>query len=445
MTQRPDWRHVTITLVFLAAVVVTATLPRTAWPEVLGAYALAFIAYTVVIARWGLPPVRLRYWIAVAVLARFLMLFCFPNLSDDIYRFIWDAEQTLQGTNPYDVVPSEVIPADSSLRQSGIYPALNSPDYHTVYPPIGQGLFALASLLGGLDWFTFALVLKLFFLAAECLTIRIMYQILKRKGQSSRVLIYALNPLVIVELVGNVHLEAFVILGLVLAIYYLEKRKLAGVAAGFALGIGAKLLPAMLVPLLVRRLPIRRFIWLTIMLGTACLVLFLPMLRSDLLAGAGSSINLYFQKFEFNASLYYIARWIGYQLEGYNLIATIGPLLAGLTVLIVAMIVAFERGPHRSNFARAAMFGLTAYLLLATTVHPWYVCPLVALCVFTRYRYAVAWSAVVFVSYAAYRTPAYDEDLLLIAISYLVVLAWLAFEIRKFTRHPRDAPAIRDS
>ncbi|MDX1407791.1 MAG: hypothetical protein R3330_06645, partial [Saprospiraceae bacterium] len=401
MKQRPDWRHVLVALLFLAAILATAVLPRTDWPMILGTYGLSFGLYLLILGNRPLRAVRLRYWIMVALLARVLLLFCFPNLSDDIYRFIWDADLSLRGINPYQVIPSKIIPEDSALRLHGIYPALNSPDYHTIYPPLGQGLFALASWIGGLDWFTFALVLKLFYLAVECLTLRLMYLVLKRAGATQTLLVYALNPLVLVELMGNVHLEVLVVLGLVLIIYSLQRNKLSGVVGGFALGIGAKLIPLMLIPLLIRRLSPRRFVMFLLLLTGISAVIFLPMLISDPLQEAGSSLDLYFRKFEFNASFYYIARWIGFQLEGYNLIATTGPLLAGLTVLIVGLLVTLERAPATGNFSRTALFALTTYLLLATTVHPWYLCPLVALSVFTPYRYPVVWSAMAFLSYAA--------------------------------------------
>jgi hypothetical protein len=48
---------------------------------------------------------------------------------------------------------------------------------------------------------------------------------------------------------------------------------------------------------------------------------------------------------------------------------------------------------------------------------------------FTRYRYALAWSGLVFLSYSAYQTDAYLENYWLITIEYVVVIAVFAKEL----------------
>jgi hypothetical protein len=74
-------------------------------------------------------------------------------------------------------------------------------------------------------------------------------------------------------------------------------------------------------------------------------------------------------------------------------------------------------------------WALTAYLLLATTVHPWYISTLVVFSVFTGYRYPVIWSLLVVFSYFAYQTASYQENLFLVAVEYLLVTGVMLYEL----------------
>ena len=78
-------------------------------------------------------------------------------------------------------------------------------------------------------------------------------------------------------------------------------------------------------------------IWkLTRFYGVALIVFalsFLPFLNSALLEHFSATLALWFQKFEFNASLYYVVRWVGFQVKGYNIIATAGKILPLIAVV----------------------------------------------------------------------------------------------------------------
>lgn len=66
---------------------------------------------------------------------------------------------------------------------------------------------------------------------------------------------------------------------------------------------------------------------------------------------------------------------------------------------------------------------------MSTTVHPWYIIFLVVLAIFTEYRYALLWSAVVVLSYFAYSKIDFEENLWLLAIEYFAVYTYLLYEI----------------
>jgi len=74
------------------------------------------------------------------------------------------------------------------------------------------------------------------------------------------------------------------------------------------------------------------------------------------------------------------------------------------------------------------------YFLFATTVHPWYLGTLVALATCTTFRFPMVWSGMAVLSYAAYQTPSYQENLWLVALEYGAVLAILATEVRRYRK-----------
>jgi len=75
----------------------------------------------------------------VALLLRLMFLFTPPQLSDDIYRYLWDGSTMLRGTNPYASAPSTVKPAP---ELAVVHSRINHPDYVTIYPPMAQVTFA---------------------------------------------------------------------------------------------------------------------------------------------------------------------------------------------------------------------------------------------------------------------------------------------------------------
>ena len=384
------------------------------------------------------PSLRGRGWGGVlpAIFFRFLLLFSIPCLSDDVYRFVWDGRLLANGFNPYLYLPSALVNTEiASLAGLDItlFQKLNSPDYFTVYPPVNQALFGLAAWLSNGSFFWNVVWLRVPIILSEIGTLYLMMKLLRRSGRNPNLaLLYGLNPLVILELTGNLHYEAVMIFFVLLAIWLLARygevtRWLVWSAGALAMGIATKLLPLLLLPLAIRHLGWRRGIAYAALTGGFTALLFLPFASVELARNVFSSVELYFQKFEFNASVYYLLREVGYWIEGYNTIARVGLGLSVATTLGILWIAFRWKNPL---MAVKLLTTLTLYFALATTVHPWYISSVVAAAVFTRFRYPLVWSALIPLSYFTYHTLPYHENLWGTALEYSVVFVVIVLEIR---------------
>ncbi|MFD2717600.1 glycosyltransferase 87 family protein [Hymenobacter monticola] len=414
--------------------------PRAQFGQLVGLFAVAGLAY------WWLLRTRvpLRWGLGAALAFRLLWLPALPALSDDVYRFRWDGLLVANGVNPFRFRPDELIADGARAALPGeatraavlpelqqLYRQLNSPHYYSVYPPICQFVFGTSARLFPASEVGFATCLRVVILAAEAGTAWLLLTLLPLLGwPAQRALSYLLHPLVIVELTGNLHFEGLVFGFVLLALWLLSRQRWMASAGALGLGVATKLLPLLVLPLLVRRLGGRRFAaYAALCLGTA-LLLFGPFLSVDLFANIARSLKLYFRSFEFNASVYYLLRPVGIWLTGYNQIAIIGPSLALLSGLAGLTLAWRERRLAMASLSPTLLLMLTAYYAAATTVHPWYLTLLVGLGTLTRFRFAHVWGGLAILSYAAYQTPSYTENLWLVAQEYAGAYAVLVWELR---------------
>ena len=375
------------------------------------------------------------------MLLRFMLIFSFPMLSDDIYRFIWDGRLAINGINPFNFLPSYFIENEISVQGINyeLYSQLNSPNYYTVYPPVCQAIFTLACWLFPNSIAGSAFVMKIFMFAFECGSIFLLIKLIEHyRSPFKNVLLYTLNPLVIIEIMGNLHFEGAMIFFLLLSIWLMFKKRMVLSAVAIAFAIASKLLPLLFLPFLVRRLGWKNSIQYFGIIGIVLIGLFSPLLNEVFVQNFGESLDLYFQKFEFNASIYYLLRWLFTFITGYNQIAIISPLL-GLTVFAGIIIYTVkEKMPSSKNLFEAMLFGICLYLFLATTVHPWYVFLPLVLSVFTTFRFAVLWSGLIVLTYINYSYAEYFENLWIVGLEYSVLFVFMFWEIVNFRhQHPK--------
>ncbi len=391
-------------------------------------YFTAFFCYFWII-RGGKPNFRTTVFLGLC--ARLTLFFSLPSLSDDFYRFIWDGHLVSSGIDPYATTPEQLPKTD--LLQS-LFPKLNSPAYLSVYPPLNQAIFWLASF--GSDLLSGVNLIRGVILIADLGVLLVLHKMIEKDSQL-KVAWYFLNPLVILEGVGNLHFEVIVIVFLLSGLYFLGQRRWLASGLMVGLSIGTKLVPLVFLPYLGWKFRWKSGIIVVTTALAAALITFLPFISSSLASGMSESLKLYFQSFEFNASWYFVFREIGWWQVGYNTIQTLGPKLATWSFVLITSLAIW--GSYRNvNRYAILLFSVFIYLSLATTVHPWYILTLIPFGLLSNFYFPIVWSFVIFFTYFGYTETDFHLSMYWVLIEYLAVYACLFYEISKKYKGPQS-------
>lgn len=421
-------------------------LERTDFIKMFGLWAGLFL-FTYQIIK--INPNNIKLLAGLALVFRILFLFAIPNLSQDFYRFIWDGRMLLEGFNPYLSLPENWIsqgnpPIAQAQELYNGMGALNG-SHFTNYPPVSQFCYLIAAIFGSSNIWGSAIVLRLLIILSDIGTFFVGRKLLQRLAiPEKNIFWYLLNPFIIIELTGNLHFEAVMIFFIVWSLYLLQKGYWYWAAIALALSVSVKLIPLLFLPLFFQKFIVgqdgltitQRFLKLVgfysiVMITT--ILLFAPFLSSEFISNFSKTIGLWFQNFEFNASIYYIIRWIGYETIGWNIIGTVGKILPLITIAILLLLTFFRKNKELVQLITVMMIAICSYYFLSTTVHPWYIAVPLVLCVFTKYKFPIWWSFIIICSYTAYIDPDFKENLWFVALEYITVFGIFIFEVLKNT------------
>ncbi|WP_036380264.1 polyprenol phosphomannose-dependent alpha 1,6 mannosyltransferase MptB [Muricauda sp. MAR_2010_75] len=378
-----------------------------------------------------------KFLLVAGILFRLVFLFAEPNLSQDFYRFIWDGELIKNGLNPYLHAPNDLI-GQSDL---GI---ANAQELHTKmgalhakhfsnYPPINQVLFVLGAILGGGSILGSIIAMRLTLILADIGVLYFGRKLLQNLNQSTHMVFwYFLNPLVIIELTGNLHFEGVMLFFMVWALYLISKKKWVLAAPVYSLSIMVKLVPLIFLPIFLKYFRFKKSAIFYGLVGFGCLVLLLPLYSPAFIDNYSETLKLWFSNFEFNASIYNIVKKIAvihYEAKPWELIESYGKIITKVILVITVLIAFLRKNNSLESVITSMVLVLSCYYFLSSTVHPWYVVFLMGLSLFTKYRFPLVWSLAIVLSYQAYSNPDYKENLWLLAIEYILVFGFFIYEM----------------
>ncbi len=271
-----------------------------------------------------------------------------PGIDDDIHRYLWDGRVQRLGYNPFNVVPSD--PALAALHTPETR-TMNNPDVASPYPAGAQLFFrAVTSIHESM------FALKVAFVICEIAIVFVLLDVIRRSHQSAHwILAYAWHPLLATEVAGSGHIDIVGTLLLLVSVAALGRRWRAVAAVAFALAVGVKLLPIVLLPLYWKRVRVRDAV-----LGAGVLgLLYVPYLGGRKIPIG--SLGAYVHSFRFNDPVFAALEHVASP-----------QVIAGFAVLVGLLTAVWFRRKSVEWPSEAIAWPMAASLLCAPVVYPWY-------------------------------------------------------------------------
>ena len=202
----------------------------------------------------------MKHWPGRRMLAAVLLLallvrvgaICQYPENSDINRYIWEGQIQLSGYNPFLYAPeSEKL---KHLRNE-IWEDVNFKNLSAIYWPFAQLLFKVGAAISPTHWF-----FKSILVPFEAGIIFLLLMFLRPFSiDFSQIALYALNPLAIISVAGEGHLESILVFWIMLSLYGYWRKKPWLMYLALGLAIMTKLTPIIFLPLLVRRNNLKYF------------------------------------------------------------------------------------------------------------------------------------------------------------------------------------------
>lgn len=325
------------------------------------AFTLQFFAYLFLFRQYRLHRMGMRSVIVLAILARLILIFTYPYLENDFFRFLWDGRVLAHGFNPYNY-----LPLDPALDSIGVSyrNMVDWSSYHTIYPPLALIQFSFAHLL-----FPDSLLgLKVFFVGFDLFAAFFLWksescllnhgQKLDGKRVGSATLLYLLNPLILKEIANSAHFESLCVCLVAAAIYFYRIRHERKTFVLLGLATAAKLFPIFLFPLFLRKSSFSKVTLSAIFFITPLAFLYAPFLIT--LQTSWTGLDKFFRDWQWNAPLY---QWIYGWGFAKEFLLILGLLWLGFIYV------------KREKFGilKASELAILGVLFVSPVVQPWYV------------------------------------------------------------------------
>jgi alpha-1,6-mannosyltransferase len=349
---------------------------------------------------------------------------------NDMIRYIWDGRIQWLGYNPYTVLPSDPALAYTHTDDTRVMPSIHD---RTPYPAAAQLFFRLiVGIYASPHLMRFTLV------GCDLLTIAVVLAWLRDTGRApSLALLYAWNPLVVLEVAHSGHMDALGALWIAVSAWMLSTRRGMRATIAFVIAVASKLLPIVLLPLFWKRVRLRD----AIVAAGVLLLLYLPFASAGMLPlGAVPNVVEYIR---FNGPLFKL------------LAAMLSPKGAAAAAVAGGLAVAaWMRYRCAADEPAAWAWPMAVALAAAPVIYPWYLLYLTPFLLTSRTIPLTIWTIGVIPVYLVWELARYghrwsvpmpivyvEYGSLLAAMALSVVLARRTSDVAPRTSHLAPRPS----
>ena len=298
----------------------------------------------------GADPLPRLLVIALILAAGFRVPLAAPKVGadNDMVRYLYDGRLQRLGYNPFEVVPADPAVAHTHTEETAKMPSRRA---RTPYPAAAQLFFrAVVTVWESSRAMKWALV------ACDLLTIWVLLLWLRDTRRSPWLaLVYAWNPLVILEVAHSGHIDALGALWIAISAWMLSTGRAMRASIAFVLAVATKLLPIVLVPLYWKRIRFRDAAVAALVLA----VLYYPFRSAGMLPlGAVPNVVAFIR---FNGPLF---KWLALTFDPEK--------AAGFALLAGLAVAAWMRYRRGAEDPAAWAWPMAVSLAAAPVIYPWY-------------------------------------------------------------------------
>ena len=395
---------------------------------IIGCYASLFLIYFLLLKNLTDEDVQWALYAAFGL--RLLVVPSTLFLSNDIWRYLWDGNMQAIGYSPYTIAPKEVMDAGfNTFKGAGnLFHQLLSGRENSVYAPFAEIIFYISIKISLGNQYIAIMLIKFILVIAEIVSISALLQLLQKFSLPIKnIFVYAFNPLIIIQVIADAHLEALMICFLLVALLCFKENKYKRAIFFYVLSVATKLFPIIFLPIFLFRnnwkQNLKLLISLTFLTGILFVIYFYGInVRYTYL----SSLQLYFNQFEHNSFLFY---WINIVFPN-SFQPTAAAILSRILFAMPCLIMIYWSWASRTLSIEKLLIKILLFWVLSTltftVINPWYIAPLVLLAVFAESYMIILWSALAIVS--ALITQHIPNDL----ISHSINLIWYSLLVFVF-------------
>ena len=329
----------------------------------------------------------------------------------------------MHGYNPYLFVPADVLanktPISNAIFGEYFVSLANNKLYSSSFPLV-QLFASLSALFSTIHPLIGLVILRIPIILADFVIIKFLIKLLDKLNLSySGLLIYALNPLVIIGLTGNINFIGLMLCFFVVGVYFIIHNKWINAIFFFTLSAASSIFPFLLIPLVFKKLKIAKSIVFILLMIVLFSMFWIPFYHENFFASILNNVNSNFNTLQNNFGLINVFDWF----TGDSKI--ILP-----TIFIVALVsISISRASDWISILKGMMFCLTAFILLNFKIEPNYFVLLIFLSVLVQeYHYAIVWSFIAMLNYSIF-APFLAIHYWIMPVEYSILLMLFLLEL----------------